>query len=98
MPLCFTSRTTLDTSGSVEFATFVSVTISPTSNITHVDEKCMRSLLFSSTLSFCVGCFFRQVLQAFRTDPGVKVLLISLKAGGVALNLTVANHIFLMDP
>jgi SNF2 family DNA or RNA helicase len=24
--------------------------------------------------------------------------LISLKAGGVALNLTVANHIFLMDP
>jgi SNF2 family DNA or RNA helicase len=26
----------------------------------------------------------------------VKVLLISLKAGGVALNLTVANHIFLM--
>lgn len=39
-----------------------------------------------------------QVLQAFQTDPGVKVLLISLKAGGVALNLTVANHIFLMDP
>ncbi|CAM9136543.1 unnamed protein product [Ectocarpus fasciculatus] len=38
------------------------------------------------------------VLQAFQTDPGVKVLLISLKAGGVALNLTVANHIFLMDP
>ena len=25
-------------------------------------------------------------------------MLISLKAGGVALNLTVANHIFLMDP
>ncbi|CAM9901960.1 unnamed protein product [Ectocarpus sp. 12 AP-2014] len=39
-----------------------------------------------------------EVLQAFQTDPGVKVLLISLKAGGVALNLTVANHIFLMDP
>mgnify|MGYP000296435019 CR=1 FL=1 len=27
-----------------------------------------------------------------------KVILISLKAGGVALNLTVANRIFLMDP
>jgi DNA repair protein RAD16 len=26
-----------------------------------------------------------------------QVLLISLKAGGVALNLTVANHIFIMD-
>ncbi|CAN0440996.1 unnamed protein product [Ascophyllum nodosum] len=39
-----------------------------------------------------------QVLKAFQNDPEVKVLLISLKAGGVALNLTVANHIFLMDP
>ena len=41
---------------------------------------------------------FPQVLKAFQNDPEVKVLLISLKAGGVALNLTVANHIFLMDP
>ena len=28
----------------------------------------------------------------------MQVLLISLKAGGVALNLTAANYIFLMDP
>ena len=27
-----------------------------------------------------------------------QVLLISLKAGGVALNLTVANFVFIMDP
>ena len=37
-------------------------------------------------------------LRAFREDTNVRVLLISLKAGGVALNLTVANHIYLMDP
>ncbi|RYH06127.1 DEAD/DEAH box helicase [archaeon] len=37
-----------------------------------------------------------KALKAFREDPQVKVLLISLKAGGVALNLTVANRIFLM--
>ena len=37
-----------------------------------------------------------KVLTAFKEDPDVKVLLISLKAGGVALNLTHANHIFLM--
>lgn len=37
-----------------------------------------------------------KVLQAFKEDPEVKVLLISLKAGGVALNLTHANHIYLM--
>ena len=38
------------------------------------------------------------VLTAFKEDPDVSVILISLKAGGVALNLTVASHIFLMDP
>jgi hypothetical protein len=39
-----------------------------------------------------------KVLKSFREDAKVTVLLMSLKAGGVALNLTVANHIFLMDP
>ena len=38
------------------------------------------------------------VLTAFKEDPDVRVILISLKAGGVALNLTVASRIFLMDP
>ncbi|CAI5746657.1 unnamed protein product [Peronospora destructor] len=37
-------------------------------------------------------------IRAFRDDPTVTAFLISLKAGGVALNLTVASHIFLMDP
>lgn len=37
-------------------------------------------------------------LKDFREDKDVRVLLMSLKAGGVALNLTVANHIYLMDP
>ena len=37
-------------------------------------------------------------LKDFREDVNVRVLVISLKAGGVALNLTVANHIYLMDP
>jgi DNA repair protein RAD16 len=36
-------------------------------------------------------------LKEFREDSNVRVLLMSLKAGGVALNLTVANHIYLMD-
>lgn len=37
-------------------------------------------------------------LKDFREDNNVRVLIMSLKAGGVALNLTVANHVFLMDP
>lgn len=39
-----------------------------------------------------------KVISSFKLDPSVRVLLISLKAGGVALNLTVASRIFLMDP
>ncbi|CAD2217209.1 DNA repair protein RAD16 [Angomonas deanei] len=38
------------------------------------------------------------VLQAFLHDPKVKVILISLKAGGEGLNLQVANHVILIDP
>jgi DNA repair protein RAD16 len=37
-------------------------------------------------------------LKDFREDNSVKVLLMSLKAGGVALNLTVANEAYLLDP
>ena len=37
-------------------------------------------------------------LKDFREDTSVRVLLMSLKAGGVALNLTVANEVYLLDP
>ncbi|KAK6784951.1 hypothetical protein RDI58_018406 [Solanum bulbocastanum] len=37
-------------------------------------------------------------LKRFTEDSNCKILLMSLKAGGVALNLTVASHVFLMDP
>jgi DNA repair protein RAD16 len=37
-------------------------------------------------------------LKDFGADNSVRVLLMSLKAGGVALNLTVANEVYLMDP
>jgi DNA repair protein RAD16 len=38
------------------------------------------------------------MIERFTNDPDCKVFLMSLKAGGVALNLTVASHVFLMDP
>jgi superfamily II DNA or RNA helicase len=34
----------------------------------------------------------------FETDPQCPVFLISLKAGGVGLNLTAADYVFLLDP
>jgi len=38
------------------------------------------------------------VLEEFRHSKGFTVLLISLRAGGVGLNLTTANRVFMMDP
>ncbi|KAK9702632.1 DNA repair protein rad16 [Basidiobolus ranarum] len=38
------------------------------------------------------------VIKAFMTKPELTVFLISLKAGGVALNLTEASQVFIMDP
>ncbi len=38
------------------------------------------------------------VVDAFQSADGPPVLLISLTAGGTGLNLTAADHVFLMDP
>lgn len=40
----------------------------------------------------------RGVVAKFQDPDGPPVLLISLKAGGTGLNLTAADHIFLLDP
>ncbi|MDF2576873.1 MAG: rapA [Chlamydiales bacterium] len=39
-----------------------------------------------------------EVVQRFQTDPEIKIFLISLKAGGVGLNLTAAEYVFICDP
>jgi superfamily II DNA or RNA helicase len=38
------------------------------------------------------------VVQKFQSKGGPPVFLLSLKAGGVGLNLTAADHVFLLDP
>jgi SNF2 family DNA or RNA helicase len=37
-------------------------------------------------------------VNRFQTDPACCVFLISLKAGGLGLNLTAADYVFLLDP
>ncbi|MCI4670199.1 MAG: DEAD/DEAH box helicase [Bacteroidia bacterium] len=37
-------------------------------------------------------------VDTFQKDKGIKVFLISLKAGGVGLNLTAADYVFILDP
>jgi SNF2 family DNA or RNA helicase len=38
------------------------------------------------------------VVQEFQSEAGPPVILLSLKAGGTGLNLTAADHVFLVDP
>ena len=38
------------------------------------------------------------VVRKFQEDPAISIFLISLKAGGVGLNLTAADYVFLLDP
>ncbi|MCB9554472.1 MAG: helicase [Deltaproteobacteria bacterium] len=40
----------------------------------------------------------KAVIERFTDEDGPAVMLISLKAGGVGLNLTSADHVFLLDP
>lgn len=37
-------------------------------------------------------------VHRFQTDPDCRLFLISLKAGGLGLNLTAADYVFLLDP
>ncbi len=40
----------------------------------------------------------QQRVERFQTDPHCPLFLISLKAGGLGLNLTAAEYVFLLDP
>ncbi|MFM2139429.1 MAG: hypothetical protein RJA57_1736, partial [Bacteroidota bacterium] len=39
-----------------------------------------------------------KAIQSFQNDEAVRVFLISLKAGGVGLNLTAADYVYIVDP
>ncbi|HYK92284.1 MAG TPA: SNF2-related protein [Acidobacteriota bacterium] len=39
-----------------------------------------------------------QPVQRFQTDPDCRLFLVSLKAGGLGLNLTAAEYVYLLDP
>ena len=39
-----------------------------------------------------------RAMDSLKNNPACEVLLVSLKAGGVGLNLTAAQRVYLMDP
>ena len=40
----------------------------------------------------------KSAVQSFQSNPNCPIFLISLKAGGVGLNLTAADYVFILDP
>jgi SNF2 family DNA or RNA helicase len=40
----------------------------------------------------------QDVVTEFKTNEDIQVFLISIKAGGVGLNLTEADYVFILDP
>ncbi len=40
----------------------------------------------------------REKVETFQSDPSCRLFLISLKAGGLGLNLTAADYVYLLDP
>jgi SNF2 family DNA or RNA helicase len=40
----------------------------------------------------------KEMIQRFQEDDGTRVFLLSLKAGGVSLNLTAADYVIIFDP
>jgi SNF2 family DNA or RNA helicase len=40
----------------------------------------------------------KALVDTFQTDPSIQIFLISLKAGGVGLNLTAADYVYVVDP
>lgn len=59
----------------------------------HLEEEKIRySMLTGSTRNR------EEVINSFQEDEDNRVFLISLKAGGVGLNLTQADYVFILDP
>jgi SNF2 family DNA or RNA helicase len=55
-------------------------------------EKILYTLLTGESINR------EAIVKAFQDKPECKVFLISLKAGGVGLNLTAADYVFILDP
>ncbi len=39
-----------------------------------------------------------KIVNSFQNDPSNRIFLISMKAGGIGLNLTAADYVFILDP
>ncbi len=55
-----------------------------------------KNILFSLLTGASINR--EKIVNSFQNEISNKVFLISLKAGGVGLNLTAADYVFILDP
>ncbi len=61
-------------------------------------EKQIKKERIKYTLLTGASIKREDIVKSFQDNPNCKVFLISLKAGGVGLNLTAADYVFILDP
>ena len=59
----------------------------------HLREKCWNFTMLTGATKDR-----QKVINTFQKDENQRVFLISLKAGGIGLNLTAADYVFILDP
>lgn len=62
----------------------------------YAEELKKRRILFSMLTGSSTNR--EKIVDSFQSVPENKIFLISLKAGGVGLNLTAADYVFILDP
>jgi len=62
----------------------------------YADALSQRRIRFSMLTG--VSTNREKIVNSFQDDPQNRIFLISLKAGGVGLNLTAADYVFILDP
>lgn len=61
-------------------------------------EEALRKKSINYSILTGVTTNRAKIINNFQNDPHNRVFLISLKAGGVGLNLTAADYVFILDP
>ncbi|MEI6049808.1 MAG: DEAD/DEAH box helicase [Bacteroidota bacterium] len=62
----------------------------------YAEELRKKRILFAMLTGASINR--EKIVNSFQNDPENKIFLISLKAGGVGLNLTAADYVFILDP
>ena len=62
------------------------------------DELNEKKIVFSYLDGSTPAAKRQEAVDKFQQDESIKVFLISLKAGGVGLNLTAADYVYIVDP